>query len=71
MDLFIEESDIKYISLTDIFRNFSDAAPSYVIKSWMHSGSTTEFFHLWEQRHNNSYNVSGYEELRAKLKTVD
>lgn len=63
------ESETKYISLTDISKNFSDAAPSYVIQSWMRSDNTTEFLHLWEQRHNDSYNVGGYEELRAKLKT--
>lgn len=41
-----EETDIEYISLTDIAKKFSDTAPSYVIQSWMRSNNTMGFLNL-------------------------
>lgn len=64
-----EEVDIKYISLTDLAKKFSDASPSYVIQSWMRSSNTIEFLNLWEQRHNDKYNMDGYYALVIRLKT--
>lgn len=63
------EAEIKYISLTDIAKQFSNAEPSYVVQSWMRSRNTLEFLNLWEKRHNNNFNADGYENLLAKLKT--
>lgn len=60
--------DIKFISVTDIAKKFTDTAPSYVIQSWMRSSNTIEFLNLWEQRHNENYSVEGYERLLTKLK---
>lgn len=64
-----DETDIEYISLTDIAKKFSNTAPSYVIQSWMRSNNTMGFLNLWEQRHNDNYNIAGYDSLVAKLKT--
>lgn len=60
--------DIKFISVTDIAKKFTDTSPSYVIQSWMRSSNTIEFLNLWEQRHNENYSVEGYERLLTKLK---
>lgn len=62
-----DETDIEYISLTDIAKKLSDTAPSYVIQSWMRSRNTLEFLKLWEQRHNNRFIIDGYEILMDKL----
>lgn len=64
-----EEIFVKYISLTDIAKKFSDVAPSYVIQSWIRSSNTIGFLNLWEQGHNDRYSIDGYEALVAKLKT--
>lgn len=63
----VEKVETPYISLTDIAKKFSDAAPSYVIQSWMRSRSTIEFLKLWEQRHNDKFNMDGYEMLMDKF----
>lgn len=62
-----EESEVQYVSLTDIAKKFSDNAPSYVIQSWMRSRNTLEFLKLWEQRHNANFIVEGYKTLIDKL----
>ena len=64
-----EEVDIKYISLTDLAKKFSDASPSYVVQSWMRSSNTIELLNLWEQRHNDKYSMDGYDALVVRLKT--
>lgn len=63
----VNKAEEPYISLTDIAKKFSDEAPSYVIQSWMRSRSTLEFLKLWEQRHNNGFNMDGYEALINKF----
>lgn len=64
-----QETDVEFISLTDIVKKFNNTAPSYVIQSWMRSSSTMEFLNLWEQLHNDKYSISGYGDLVARLKT--
>ena len=64
-----KEVDIKYISLTDLAKKFSDASPSYVVQSWMRSSNTIELLNLWEQRHNDKYSMDGYDALVVRLKT--
>lgn len=43
-----------YISLTDIARYRSDE-PKDVVKNWLRSKSTIEFFGLWEQMNNPNF----------------
>lgn len=63
----VEKAEAPYGSLTDIAKKFSDEAPSYVIQSWMRSRSTLEFLTLWEQRHNERFNMDGHEMLMGKF----
>lgn len=62
--------DESYVSLTDIVRAHSDAAPGYVIQSWLRSGNTLAFLNLWEKENNTDYREAGYEELLEKKKTA-
>lgn len=61
------KTDSEYISLTNIAKQFSDEAPSYIIQSWMRNRNTLEFLKLWEQRHNNRFKMDGYKTLMDKL----
>lgn len=63
----MKEAEAPYVSLTDISKKFRDEAPSYVIQSWMRSRSTLEFLKLWELRHNDKFNMDGYEMLMDKF----
>lgn len=46
----IDVHNEKYISLTDMCRNFGE--PSVLISSWMRNKDTIEYIGLWEQLHN-------------------
>lgn len=65
----VEKAEAPYVSLTDIVKKFSNEAPSYDIQSWMRSRSTIEFLKLWEQRHNDKFNIDGYKILMDKFNT--
>ena len=62
--------DESYVSLTDIVRTHSDAAPGYVIQSWLRSGNTLAFLNLWEKENNPDYCEGAYKELLEKKKTT-
>lgn len=62
--------DESYVSLTDIVRAHSDAAPGYVIQSWLRSGNTLAFLNLWEKENNPDYHEGGYKELLEKKKAA-
>ena len=66
----VEKAESPYVSLTDIAKKFSNEAPSYVIQSWMRSRSTLEFLKLWEQRHNDKFNMDGCEMLMDKFNSA-
>ncbi len=56
--------DSQYVSMTELARQYhGEAAPSYVIQSWMRSMNTIELLHLWEQKNNPLFQEEGYTAL--------
>ena len=53
--IYTEDFENDYISLTDIARYKSDE-PSDVIKNWMRRKDTIEFIELWESLNNINFN---------------
>ena len=53
--IYTEDFENDYISLTDIARYKSDE-PSDVIKKWMRRKDTIEFIELWESLNNINFN---------------
>lgn len=51
------------VSLTELARQYSEEAPSYVIQSWMRSRNTLEFLRQWEMDMNAEFDDQACEEL--------
>lgn len=51
------------VSLTELARQYSEEAPSYVIQSWMRSRNTLEFLRQWEMDMNTEFDDQACEEL--------
>ena len=71
ISLFAQNED-DYISLTDIAKGFvnseeDDRNSDYFILNWLRLGSTVEFLGAWEQIHNLSFNLVGYDRIKSSL----
>ena len=58
------------VLLAELTKQYSDAAPSYVIQSWMRSRNTMEFLRLWETEITAEIDNVACEELIQKAHTV-
>lgn len=56
IDIYTTDFENEYISLTDIARYKSDE-PKDVIKNGLRLKDTIEFLGLWEQLHNENFNI--------------
>lgn len=53
-----------FISLTDIAKSKNPEAPTDIIKNWLRAKSTVDFLGLWEQMHNDKFNIEKYLEFK-------
>jgi len=52
-----------YVSLTDIAREKKASSPSYLIQSWLRSGTTTAYLKMWEKKNNPKFQEAACDEL--------
>ena len=57
-------NDIDYISLTDLARYQNSRDPSGVIRNWMSNQNSFDFYSLWEEFNNDSFNSVEKDRIR-------
>ena len=65
IQIYTEDFQNDYISLTDIARYKSDE-PSDVIKNWMRRKDTIEFLGLWESLNNMNFNSVEFDRIKSE-----
>ena len=60
--------NVDYISLTDIAKVFNSMEPSFTIKNWLRKFSTIKYIGLWEELHNNNFNLVEYDQIKNSCK---
>ncbi len=65
IQIYTEDFQNDYISLTDIARYKSDE-PSDVIKNWMRRKYTIEFLGLWESLNNMNFNSVEFDRIKSE-----
>jgi hypothetical protein len=53
-----------YISLTDMAKLKNAEIPATVISHWMSTNYTMNFMGVWEKMHNDSFNLTGFREVK-------
>ncbi|MDD3183921.1 MAG: KilA-N domain-containing protein [Anaerostipes sp.] len=64
INVYSEDFQNDYISLTDIAKKREGEYPGYVIQNWMRNKSTVAFIGLWESLHNSDFNCIEYEAIK-------
>ena len=60
--------NVDYISLTDIAKVFNSMEPSFTIKNWLRKFNTIKYIGLWEELHNNNFNLVEYDQIKNSCK---
>ena len=58
--------NIDYISLTDIARAQNSSEPSFTIKNWLRRIDTINYIGLWEQLHNENFNLVEFDQIKSE-----
>ena len=58
--------NIDYISLTDIARAENSSEPSFTIKNWLRRIDTINYIGLWEQLHNENFNLVEFDQIKSE-----
>ena len=56
----------KYISLTDLARHQNSSDPSFTVKNWLRRVTTIDYVGLWEQIHNDSFNLVEFDQIKTE-----
>ena len=64
IDVYTEDFQNDYISLTDIARYKNNDDPRFVIQNWMRNRNTLEFIGLWETLNNPNFNRVQFDTFR-------
>ena len=64
IDVYTEDFQNDYISLTDIARYKNNDDPRFVIQNWMRNRNTLEFIGLWETPNNPNFNRVQFDTFR-------
>ena len=56
--------NIDYISLTDISKAENSNEPSFTIKNWLRRIDTINYIGLWEQLHNENFNLVEFDQIK-------
>ncbi len=62
----LKVNNIDYISLTDIAKAGNASEPSFVIKNWLRKIDTINYIGLWEQLHNNTFNLVEFDQIKKE-----
>lgn len=66
IQIYTEDFQNDYISLTDIARYKNQYEPSDVIKNWMRRKDTIEFLGLWESMYNENFNSVEFDRIKSE-----
>ncbi len=66
IDIYTEDFENEYISLTDIAKYRNEDDPRFVIQNWMRNRNTVEFLAVWESLHNPDFNRVQFEAVRSE-----
>ena len=55
--------NINYISLTDLAKYQNSSDPSFTVKNWLRRVTTIDYIGLWEQIHNESFNLVEFDQI--------
>ena len=58
--------NIDYISITDIAKAENSSEPSFTIKNWLRRIDTINYIGLWEQLHNQNFNLVEFDQIYVK-----
>lgn len=62
----ILQSEVDFISLTDIAKHKDPERTDYILQNWLRSRNTIEFIGLWETIHNPHFNTIEFDGFRSK-----
>ncbi len=65
IQVYTEDFENDYISLTDIAKYKNTDDPRFVIQNWLRNRNTIEFIGLWETVHNPNFNRVQFDTVRA------
>ena len=57
---------INYISLTDLAKYQNSSDPSFTVKNWLRKITTIDYIGLWEQIHNNDFNLVEFDQIKTE-----
>ena len=60
----IRNTNIDYISLTDLAKYQNSSDPSFIIKNWLRRISTIDYVGLWEELHNINFNLVEFDQIK-------
>jgi hypothetical protein len=55
--------NIYYISLTDLAKYQNSSNLSFTVKNWLRSITTIDYIGLWEQIHNQGFNLVEFDQI--------
>ena len=55
-----------YISLTDLAKYQNSSDPSFTVKNWLRRVTTIDYVGLWEQIHNDSFNLVEFDQIKTE-----
>ena len=58
--------NINYISLTDLAKYQNSSDPSFTVKNWLRRVTTIDYIGLWEQIHNESFNLVEFDQIKTE-----
>lgn len=58
--------NINYISLTDLAKYSNSNDPSFTIKNWLRRINTIDYIGLWEQLHNQNFNLVECDQIKTE-----
>ena len=58
--------NVDYISLTDIAKSENSQEPSFIIKNWLRRIDTINYIGLWEQLHNDYFNLVECDQIKTE-----
>ena len=58
--------NVDYISLTDIAKSENSSEPSFTIKNWLRKIDTINYIGLWEQLHNEEFNLVEFDQIKTE-----
>lgn len=62
--------NVNYISLTDLAKYQNSTDPSFTVKNWLRRITTIDYIGLWEQIHNEDFNLVEFTKLNLNMEEI-